>query len=193
MMLALVNSRCRQPGWLFGLVLLVGVAAPANAQLASGLISQEQAARVGMKRAWYARAQIDPSRTRVVDWILSGDQLLLVTDAGVLQALDANTGKTNWISEFGNPNYPSLGPDANDDFVAVINGSTVYILDAKSGRIQGDRRIGGAPGAGPAVGKNHVFVSTLGGLIEGYRSTSTRRNTNAGSTSRPATSLCRRW
>jgi outer membrane protein assembly factor BamB len=167
-MSAFVISRCRQQGWLVGLVLLLGAAAPASAQLTSGLISQEQAARVGLKRAWFARAQIDPSRSRVVDWVLSGDQLLLVTDSGVIHALDANTGKSNWITEFGNPNYPSLGPDANDKFVAVINGSTVYLLDAKSGRIQGDRPLGGAPGAGPAVGNHHVFAPMINGLIEGY-------------------------
>jgi outer membrane protein assembly factor BamB len=167
-MSAFVISRCRQQGWLVGLVLLLGAAAPASAQLTSGLISQEQAARVGLKRAWFARAQIDPSRSRVVDWVLSGDQLLLVTDSGVIHALDANTGKSNWITEFGTPNYPSLGPDANDKFVAVINGSTVYLLDAKSGRIQGDRPLGGAPGAGPAVGNHHVFAPMINGLIEGY-------------------------
>ena len=68
---------------------------------------------------------------------------MIVTDAGVLQALDANTGKTNWVTQFGNPNYPSVGPDANDKFVAVINGSTLYLLDRASGRIQGERRSAG--------------------------------------------------
>jgi len=145
-----------------------GQAASVSAQLTSGLISQSDAASVGLKRAWFARAAVNPARSQVVDWVLSGDQLLILTDAGVLQALDANTGKTQWITQFGNPNYPSLGPDANDKFVAVVNGSTLYLLDRRSGRIQGQRKIGGAPGAAPALGKDHAFVPTLTGLIEGY-------------------------
>jgi outer membrane protein assembly factor BamB len=150
------------------LALAAGAAAPARAQLSSGLISQQQAASIGLKRAWFARAELDPSRSKVVDWILSGDMLLILTDSGVIHALDADTGKSVWVTQFGNPNYPSLGPDANDEFVAVVNGSTLYLLDRASGRIQSQRAIGGAPGAGPAVGKNYVFVSTINGLIEGY-------------------------
>lgn len=150
-------------------MLIVGSAAvPAAAQLSSGLISQSDAASVGLKRSWFARAAVNPARSRVVDWILSGDQLLILTDSGVLQALDANTGKTQWITHFGNANYPSLGPDANEKFVAVVNGSTLYVFDRKSGRIQSQRPIGGAPGAAPALGKDHAFVPTLTGMIEGY-------------------------
>jgi outer membrane protein assembly factor BamB len=168
MMATFVQTRLCRHGWLACAVLLAGVAASAHAQLFSGLISQNQAASVGLKRAWFARAEVDPSRSRVVDWILSGDQLLILTDAGVLHALDANTGKTNWVTQFGNPNYPSVGPDANDKFVAVINGSKVYLMDRASGRILGERMIGGIPGAGPAVGENYVFVPTINGLIEGF-------------------------
>lgn len=157
-----------RPIWVAWMLIAGGIAATAEAQLTSGLISQGEAASAGLKRAWFARAAVNPARSHVVDWILSDDQLLLLTDAAVLQALDANTGKTLWTTQFGNPNYPSLGPDANDRFVAVVNGSTLYLIDRKSGRIQSQRKIGGAPGAAPAVGKDHVFVPTLTGLIEGY-------------------------
>lgn len=161
-------SRWWRHATLICVALVVGAAAPANAQLSSGLISQQQAASAGLKRAWFAHAKLDPSRSKVVDWILSGDQLLILTNSGVIHAIDANTGKSNWATQFGDPDHPSLGPDANDKFVAVINGSTLYLLDRASGRIQSQREIGGAPGAGPALGENYVFVPTLDGLVEGY-------------------------
>lgn len=150
------------------LLIIGAVAAPAAAQLASGLISQEQAARVGLKRAWFARAEVDPSRSSVVDWVLAGDELYVLTDAGILQSLDAHTGKTNWVTQFGNPNYPSVGPDAHGKFVAVINGSTLYMFDRTNGRVIAERTISGIPGAGPAIGQNYVFAPTLDGLIEGF-------------------------
>ncbi len=158
----------RQLAWLAFVALLVGSADAANAQLSSGLITRQQAASVGLTRAWFARAAVDPGRSRVVDWILSNDELLIVTDSGVIQAIDANTGATRWTTQFGNPNFPSLGPAANDEFVAVINGSTLYLLERAGGRIVVSRPVGGVPGACPALSKDYVFVPTLGGLIEGY-------------------------
>lgn len=168
MMLLIYRSLVRQSASIVVLLVVGAVAATASAQLTSGLISQSDAASVGLKRDWFARAAVNPARSSVVDWILAGDQLLILTDAGILQALDANTGQTLWVTPFGNPNYPSLGPAANDQFAAVVNGSTLYVLDRKSGKIQGQRKIGGAPGAAPAIGKDHVYVPTLTGLIEGY-------------------------
>lgn len=153
--------------WL-GLTIVVGIAAPVSAQLSSGLVSQSDAAGAGLKRAWFARAAVNPARSQVIDWVLSGDQILILTDAGVLQAIDANTGRSLWVTQFGNPQYPSLGPDGNDQFVAVVNGSTLYLMDRNTGRIQCQRPISGAPGAGPAVGEEHVFVPSITGLIEGY-------------------------
>jgi outer membrane protein assembly factor BamB len=158
----------RQFSWLATVLLLIGTANAANAQLSTGLITQQQAASVGLTRAWFARAAVDSGRSKVLDWILSNDELLIVTDAGVIQAIDANTGATCWTTQFGNPNFPSLGPAANDEFVGVINGSTLYLIERAGGRIVVTRPVGGVPGAGPALSKDYVFVPTIGGLIEGY-------------------------
>lgn len=165
---SIYRSRFRRLVHTVWLLVVCGATTTASAQLTSGLVSQADAASVGLKRDWFARAQVNPARSSVVDWILSGDQLLILTDAGMLQALDSNTGQTQWVTQFGNPHYPSLGPAANDQYVAVVNGSTLYVMDRERGRIQSQRRIGGAPGAAPAIGKDHVFVPTLTGLIEGY-------------------------
>jgi outer membrane protein assembly factor BamB len=157
-----------RPWSYIGLLGLIFAAGPAAAELSRGLISEPQAASVGLKRAWFARAEMNPARSSVVDWILSYDVLLILTDAGVMHALDADTGKTLWYTEIGNSNHPSLGPAANEELVAVINGSTLYLLDRADGSILSQRRIGGAPGAAPALSKDFVFVPTINGLIEGY-------------------------
>jgi len=163
-----VTRRLRTYFWLVCVALAASSAVPASAQLSSGLITQQQAANVGLTRAWFARAAVDPGRSKVLDWILSDDELLIVTDAGVIQAIDANTGATHWYTQFGNPNYPSLGPAANDKFVGVINGSTLYLLERTGGRIVFERPVGGVPGASPALSEDYVFVPTIGGLVEAY-------------------------
>jgi hypothetical protein len=140
----------------------------AHAQLRSGLISQGEARSIGLKRSWFAHAQVDPGHSRVVHWVLSGDQLFLVTGAGAIQALDANTGQTLWTATVGNPDYPSFGPGSNDQLVALLNGSTLYLLDRKKGHLVAERRVGGAPGAGPVLSEKYVFVPLVTGRIEGY-------------------------
>lgn len=167
-MRSIANGCWKHCVYYLGLTIAVAMATSANAQLSSGLVSQGDAASAGLKRAWFARAAVNPARSQVVDWVLSGDQILILTDAGVLQAIDAHTGRSLWVTQFGNPQYPSLGPAANDQFVAVLNGSTLYLMDRNTGRIQRQLPISGAPGAAPAVGKEHVFVPSITGLIEGY-------------------------
>ena len=91
-----------------------------------------------------------------------------VSDSGVVQAIEGETGRTRWSTRIGNPRYPTDAPGANDDFVAVINGTTLYVLDQSTGSIVWQRQTRGAPGAGPAVSDERVFVPMVGGTIEAY-------------------------
>jgi outer membrane protein assembly factor BamB len=52
--------------------------------------------------------------------------------------------------------------------VALLNGSTLYVLDRADGRPIIVRPVSGAPGASPALAKEHVFVPLINGRIEGY-------------------------
>ena len=153
---------------LLAIVAVVGGAAAARAQVSSGLITQTQARTIGLERAWYASAQVDPAHSTFVRWILSRDQIVLLSNAGVVQLLDANTGQTLWTSDAGNPNYASLGPAANEEYVAIVNGSTLYLLDRHSGQIVNEIRLGSAPGGGPALSKDYVYAPLLSGRIEGH-------------------------
>ena len=100
--------------------------------------------------------------------MIAGDHLIVLTTAGVVQNFDALSGATHWVAPFGNPLYPSLGPAVSDKFVALVNGSTLYVLDLKDGRPTKIRRVGGAPGASPALSSNYVFVPLTNGRVEGY-------------------------
>lgn len=139
-----------------------------RAQVGGRLISTQAARQQGLERAWFSRVELDTSRNHLVRWILDHDQLLFVTSAGVLQAMDAHTGRTLWVTAIGDPDFPSLGPAANQDYVALVNGSTLYVLDRESGRPLMERRLGGAPGAGPALTSQYAFVPLVTGRVEAY-------------------------
>lgn len=94
--------------------------------------------------------------------------LLVQTDRAMLHAIDGETGRTLWAQRIGNPDYPSTEPAANDEYVAVLNGSTLYIIERASGKLLWDKRVGGAPGAGPALSGNRVFVPMATGELESY-------------------------
>ena len=147
----------------------VFVAAPTSqAEVGGQLVSQQLAGQQGLERAWFSRVELDAARNHVVRWILDNDQLLIVTSAGVVQAMDANTGRTMWVTAIGNPDFPSLGPDANDQYVGLVNGSTLYVLDRRNGKPLIERRVGGAPGAGPALTQQYAFVPLVSGRVEAY-------------------------
>lgn len=94
--------------------------------------------------------------------------LYIQTTTGLLNAIDAETGRTRWTIQLGNPNYPSSVPGVSEKYVASINGSTVYLIDAMNGKIKWERTLDRMTGAGPAVTNNLVVVPSYGGALEAY-------------------------
>jgi outer membrane protein assembly factor BamB len=154
---------------LLGAVGLVATIGAVDQLLAAGqLVSRDQARQLGLERAWFGQVRLDRSRNQVENAILAGNRLDVLTTTGVVHEFNALTGETLWIAPVGNPTYPSLGPSASDEHVAVLNGSTLYVLNRTDGRPSKIRRLGGAPGAAPVLTSGHVFVPLLNGRIEGY-------------------------
>lgn len=132
------------------------------------LISEQHARQLGLQRAWTGQVRVNPARNHVERAVLEGDRLTVLTTAGVVQEFNALTGETLWVAPIGNPDHPSLGPAASDKHVAIVNGSTLFVLDRNDGKPVVVRPVGGAPGAAPALGANYVFVPIATGRIEGY-------------------------
>jgi outer membrane protein assembly factor BamB len=100
--------------------------------------------------------------------ILPEITIYVVSDSAVVQAIDGETGRTRWSTVVGNSRFPTDAPGANDDFVAIVNGTNLYVLDQATGSIAWRKQTLGAPGAGPAVSEERVFVPMAGGTIEAY-------------------------
>jgi outer membrane protein assembly factor BamB len=143
-------------------------APPTWARDSRRLVSDAQARHLGLERAWFAQVRLDPARNDVERAVLEGDRLTVLTTAGVVHEFDALTGRTMWTAPIGNPDHPSLGPAASTKYVAVVSGSTLFVLDKADGKPVVIRSVGGAPGAAPAVAENYVFVPLAMGRIEAY-------------------------
>ncbi|MDP6447858.1 MAG: PQQ-binding-like beta-propeller repeat protein, partial [Pirellulaceae bacterium] len=94
--------------------------------------------------------------------------LYATTTQGMIHAIDGETGRTKWMAMVGNNHHPTLAPGANDRYVAVVNGSYIYLLDQKDGRQLWRRQIDRAPGAGPALSPERVFVPTIDGKLVSF-------------------------
>lgn len=134
----------------------------------SGLVSNIQAERAGLVRAWFSQAQLDRTRYQVERAVLDNDQLFVLTSAGTIHAMNAETGRTLWITRVGNPDYPSLGPTVNEKMVGVVNGSTVIVLNRENGREEMSRQLGGGPGGGPAMGDEYIYTPLFTGKLEAF-------------------------
>jgi outer membrane protein assembly factor BamB len=136
--------------------------------MGSRLIPEEELRQLGLTRAWFAQVRLNPARNQVERAVLSHDRLTVLTTAGVVEEFNANTGASLWVAPIGNENYPSLGPAVNEQYVALVNGSTLYVLDRRDGRPVFSQTVSGAPGAAPALGDKYVYVPLVNGRIEGY-------------------------
>jgi outer membrane protein assembly factor BamB len=136
---------------------------------ANVLVSYDQAARLGLERAWFAQAPVDPSRSRTKTWFQYFDHLYCVSDSGIVTAINAETGATEWTRQIGASGISAFGPDANMNYLGVVSGARMYLLDRATGAVEWSRELGSAPASGPALSRDYAYVALLSGRIEGYK------------------------
>ena len=115
-------------------------------------------------------------------------ELFVSTTTGVLQSINAETGKTNWSISVGSPRRPTSSPAANDWYVAVINGSQLFVVDRDTGEPVFDRELQSSPMVGSSrsfmgpivtnfgfqtideqpVSEDWIYVPCTGGRLEAY-------------------------
>lgn len=154
----------RHTASLAAAVLLMLTAAPATAQIVSKIAAAQQ----GMDREWFAQIELDRARSRIYDVALHRGALFVLVDNGTVHSVDAETGRTNWVSQVGSPKHPSMGPAANDQVVALVNGSKLYVVDRNTGRMLWSRETIGGPGAGPALTETSCFVPMINGMVQAF-------------------------
>jgi len=94
--------------------------------------------------------------------------LVATTDRAVCHAIDAHTGRTKWYVQCGRQKLVTVAPAINDDYVAVLNGSRLFLLTIDEGKIAWQRQVKGVPGAGPTLSETKAWVPTVSGTVEAY-------------------------
>lgn len=162
---SLFRSRCFLAAALSVIVMPIEARAATSE---SGIIPQSTALRHGLVRAWYAHVEIDRTRDRVVRAEVDGDSLFFQSELGLVEHMDAATGRSRWIREVGRPLDPILPLDASQQWVAVLGGSRLYLLDRATGRVAWVRRPDGVPSTGPSISGQRVYVPLMRGPLESF-------------------------
>jgi outer membrane protein assembly factor BamB len=95
--------------------------------------------------------------------------LFATTNHGVVHAINAETGRILWTTPVGQSRFPTTAAAVSDQWVAVVNGQSLYLLRAEDGELVEQRRLLGAvPAAGPVIAGNSVCVPMLSGQLYTY-------------------------
>jgi len=94
--------------------------------------------------------------------------LYVQTKRGLLHAIDAQTGRTLWVLQVGSRDKPNEAPAVNDHYVAVVNGSDLWVLDRRDGGLVYRKSLANVPLGGLAISKDWVFVPMLTGHVKAF-------------------------
>jgi hypothetical protein len=134
----------------------------------SRLIDQTAAARHGLRRQWFGHVPVGGGRSPIVEVKFDASVLFVQTAMGTVHAINGDTGHTIWSADVGSPRHPSMPLGLSESRVAVLNGTTLYVLSRSTGQLEFSKSMRGVPTAGAALTEEAVFVANTGGQIETY-------------------------
>ena len=134
----------------------------------SQLITQPQARRIGLTRKWTTQATMSSSQSTLKQLLLSHGTLFSLTDTGQLQAYNAETGATLWTVQVGRRDLVVSEMSASKNYVAVMNGSTIFVYNRYNGKLLWSGEADVIPGAGPAVSESRVYIPGIIGRMQSF-------------------------
>ncbi len=94
--------------------------------------------------------------------------LYAITGSGLIQAIDAETGRTRWKQAVGKRSHPTTGLAANNQVVVAVKGSQVFCLKSDTGELLWSRPTKSAPAGGIGISDTFAYVTTVAGFVRIY-------------------------
>ncbi|HEX4150178.1 MAG TPA: PQQ-binding-like beta-propeller repeat protein, partial [Pirellulales bacterium] len=159
----------RRVAVLLGVCVCLLASRDACAQRLNPLIPETAANRVGLHQAWATQLVVSAGRGRLEWFVLQAGGLFAQTSTSMVQSLDPETGRTLWATRIGNASFPSVPVAANSEYVASVNGSTLYLLKRVDGAIVLEKSLSGSPSSGGAMTTDRVYVPMFSGALDCYK------------------------
>jgi outer membrane protein assembly factor BamB len=132
------------------------------------LPSDTMLGRLGLQRAWWAYATLDPLRDRV-KYFLSDEQDTFVQSAtGIVTAFNNANGHRLWSVQVGNALEMRFPAVANERFVIIISGTTMYALNKLNGDVAWQVDIPTAASTAPGIDDTRAYVGSINGTVYAF-------------------------
>jgi outer membrane protein assembly factor BamB len=140
----------------------------AQGSLRAELPSDVMLGRLGLQRAWWAQASIDPLQDRV-NHLLADEQVTVVQSrTGLVTVFDNANGRRMWSVQIGDPNELHFAPVTNERLVLIISGTLMYGLDKRTGNVAWQVGIPTAASAPPGMDDLRAYVGSVNGAVYAY-------------------------
>jgi outer membrane protein assembly factor BamB len=126
----------------------------------SKAVPPEKAAldRLNLKTEWTAFLPVEGTRDSIAQVQTIDDQVFVQTRTGLLVAIDANTGRTQWAAKLGNGSYGNSYPvAANAKYVFVAHITKLYAFYRYTGVTEFVAELGTPPTVGLAADTEAVY------------------------------------
>jgi outer membrane protein assembly factor BamB len=145
----------------------------ANKLFAQGAIRAElpndiMLGRLGLQRAWWSQAAIDPLQDRV-KYLMADEQVTVAQSiTGLVTVLDNANGRRLWSVQVGDPHELRFAAVTNERLVLVISGTQLYALDKRTGNVAWQVQVPTAASAPPGMDDERAYVGSVNGTIYAY-------------------------
>ncbi len=109
-----------------------------------------------------------PAGIEVKELSIPRIKLVLISENGSVETLDAETGRTLWTNTCGDSSAPAFPGAISKAGVIVIQGDHLYVLDWESGKQIMTKRLQFASSNAVAATNTMAFVSDFSGRVESY-------------------------
>ncbi|MCS6864160.1 MAG: PQQ-binding-like beta-propeller repeat protein [Gemmataceae bacterium] len=114
--------------------------------------------RLNLKTEWVQFLPVEGNRDALLQIQTLDDQVFVQTRTGVLVALDALTGRIQWVARLGNGSYGNAHPvAANSRFVFCAYLTKLYTFHRYTGATEFVAELGAAPTAGLVADESGVY------------------------------------
>lgn len=144
------------------------------------LPSEQGLSSLGLKRAWWGRANLDPTQDRV-QFLTADEQVVYVQSyTGGITGFDAETGKRLWARQLGPQQQAGFAAGSNDTEVLITAGLVMYCLDKPTGQTKWKLDLPHHPSATPGVDDDHVYVPMNDGSVYEFNLNTIHKLSDAG-------------
>ncbi len=145
-----------------------GPAASASSVGAKGdepLINAVNAYTLGYNLLWSQILPVHPSVTQLEGHVLGELVVLIQSPTNVVTALDAKNGDLKWSRILGGVQERLLAATRREQQVLINSESSLYVLDADSGRVISKQRLYEVVNSGPAIVSDYAVFGGVEGTL----------------------------